>query len=221
MISAVVRTPKLFDGQLYSLVRDLLDIAPEGQATVQYALDQVRKLNSETDFSKISSSEDRLINSLEFHFPGTVKEKVAFHRGIVDEENWRQNPNSNGFSRSIPNAHFDELGLIARPQQYGSQEQQPDKLSREDIFSITRIINSLAVESTFVGQRESATSLVDIVAGQISDLRKLHLEMTRGLASAQKEADKQNGIRRAELENELEQQRKSIGGKENEIEIRR
>jgi hypothetical protein len=222
MTSVVFRTPKLFDGQIYSLVRDLLDVSPDGEAVISYALDESTKLNAETDFSDLTASEDRLVNSMEFRFPGTIRERVLFHRGVVDEDTWRQHPDASGFSRSIPSAHFDELGLLAQPRQsYGSQQPKPDSLDREDVFSITRLLNALAVETTFVGQGDSATNLADIVSGQIADLRKLHLEMTRGLLAAQKEADQQNSSRRTDLERDIDQQRKSLLEKENDLEKRR
>ncbi|QDX26705.1 hypothetical protein FPZ54_12250 [Sphingomonas suaedae] len=222
MASAVVRTPKLTDGRLYQLAQQLLELFPDGEAKFTYPLMETGSADAETDFEGLIGSKQRLIQEFHFSFPGTVKERVSFHRGVVEEEHWRQHPNQSGFARAVPSAHFDEIGLLAPERGYGGQNQPaPDRLSRNDIFQITDLINELAVDSAFVGQRESATTLSDIVAGQIGDSRQLHLEMTRDLAKARAEADKQNEGRRAALEAEAAEKISFLAKREAELETRR
>lgn len=222
MVSAVVRTPKLTDGRLYQLAQELLDLFPDGEAKFTYPLGETGSVDVETNFESLVGSKQRLIQEFQFSFPGTVQERVSFHRGIVEKEHWRQHPNQSGFARAVPSAHFDEIGLLSPERGYGGQNQPaPARLSRDDVFKLTDIINGLAVDSTFVGQGESATTLSDIVAGQIGDLRQLHLEMTRGLAKARTEADKQDANRRAALETEAAEKMSLLGKREAELEARR
>jgi hypothetical protein len=223
MTSAVVRTPKLTDGEILSFVVDLLRLCPEGVASVDYPLGEGAKIASGTKLTQTQLLDKRrLIQEMKFSFGEKVHEIVAFHRGVVEPDYWRQHPNRTGFLKSVPNAHFDELGFLEqeRTPSYGSPAPERDYLPRELVFEIASLVNSKAVDGTFVGEQETA-SLTDIVLGQVHELRSLHLEMTRGLAEARLAADAQLAKRTEQLDAEYGNRASQLAAREGDLEARK
>ena len=136
MVSFVVRTPKLTDGQILTLADELLGANPNGKAVVSYPVGELSTITAETRPTKQELKDSRqLIIKMDFHFGGTIQEIVSFHRGIVEADHWNQHPNKSGFHHGTPNAYFDEVGFLEPERGYG-QHTAHDRLSREEIFAV-------------------------------------------------------------------------------------
>jgi hypothetical protein len=100
----------LADGEILTLVGQLLELNPAGAASIEYPLGHSARVTSETKLDKSMLRDDRqIILSMTFSFSDSVRETVSFHRGVVDAETWKQNPNQNGFRSVVPHPYFDEL----------------------------------------------------------------------------------------------------------------
>lgn len=225
MTSAIVRTGKLKDGDLHHIAKQIIDLLPDSEAMIEYPAGQSAKINKNTKFTKsLLNSKDQLIQTMTVSFPGTVREKVAFHRGVVDPETWKSNPYVGGYNATLPDTYFDELAFLqarSEPNYGNPRPAPPDTLERETVFAILRIVNSYAVDSTHVGQIEGAANVSDATASQIADLRSLNLDMTRGLAEARQESDRLFLARQQSLDEIQSQREQYLAERETELQNRR
>lgn len=220
MVSAVIRTPKLSDGEIITLAVELLKIVPDGKVSINYPLDHSASIDAEFKPSKGQLSDSRrTIQSMELRFSGNIHEIVCFQRGVVDPETWSQHPNRNGFYKRQPHAFFDELGFLQEERSYGSQQPR-DHPSKETALSIINLLNLKAVESSYVGEQEP-DKITDLVVGQIHELKNLHLEMTKGLAEAQLRGNRDIADQSKQLESEYQKRVQALSLKEDELEDRR
>ncbi|CAH0349351.1 hypothetical protein [Sphingobium sp. CECT 9361] len=217
MVSAVVRTAKLTDGEILALVKSLLNCDPTGEAVINYPIGHIVRINSDSKLSDTQlQDKNRIILDMKFGFGGSVQEVVCFHRGVVEPDFWRQHPNINGFARSQPHAYFDEIGFLEPERNSYGQQQQHDKLPKEVIFSVISLINGKSVEG-LLADDSAKENLHQMVAAQIADLRQLNLEMTSGLAKARANIDTDLAKKTEKLDKEFEARKSLL--KEQEIEL--
>jgi hypothetical protein len=213
----IVRTSKLSDGELLTLVEELFRIYPSGSATIALIEGITRAYSSSDDLETYEfNAEDRNIQTLSFRFQDQESDTVQFARGTTDENSVRQNGPRNAFGQRAPSAYFDEVAFFTASHRTGNYRPLDDAT----LIAISDTLQRRSA-ATDASSDEEARRLSKVVSKQIDDLRKVNLGLATQLADARLKDEEVFRRRQEELDASFNERLQELSSREADLERRR